>query len=552
MSKLLTYFNTLKYLKPEQIAFRVLKKFVHPKVNILSLPVSENVGYWKSVLLNNPKFLDKENVTFLNEESLVTSPECWNDETKAKLWLYNLHYFDDLNSFDSASKRELQQYWVERWVNENHPPVGNGWEPYPISLRVVNWIKAFLSGLNADKFVLDSLCKQVDFLSQDLERHLLGNHLFVNAKALVFAGCFFEGANADKWLNTGLAIYNKELNEQVLNDGGNYELTPMYHVIMLVDLLDLLNLFNAYPNRVSESVVFQTKAKAIKMLAFLERISHIDNQISFFNDAAFGIAPNNDVVFSYAKSLGLMCESDCLDELQVHDLIDTGYVSVKNSDYSLICDLANVGPDYQPGHAHADTLSYEWCLGGNRVLVNSGISEYGVSEERLRQRQLAAHNTVSINGLDSSEVWSGFRVARRAKIIDRNVSVSASEHIERKAEFFASHDGFKRQGVNCIHKRTWSASDTKIEITDELTGDYDNAVGSLHLHPDVTITSCTANHLVLQVSNYVVDINIDGSSIEIEDTTWHPEFGKVIANKKVTMVFNQNIVKTTITWNKNS
>ena len=79
-----------------------------------------------------------------------------------------------------------------------------------------------------------------------------------------------------------------------------------------------------------------------------------------------------------------------------------------------LLDVAPVGPDYLPGHAHADTLSFELSLFGQRVLVNSGTSQYEAGPERSRQRGTAAHNTVIVDGHDSSEVWAGFRVARRA------------------------------------------------------------------------------------------------------------------------------------------
>ena len=46
---------------------------------------------------------------------------------------------------------------------------------------------------------------------------------------------------------------------------------------------------------------------------------------------------------------------------------------------------------------------------------DSGTSTYERDSERLRQRGTAAHNTVQLGGVDSSEVWSGFRVGRRAR-----------------------------------------------------------------------------------------------------------------------------------------
>ena len=84
----------------------------------------------------------------------------------------------------------------------------------------------------------------------------------------------------------------------------------------------------------------------------------------------------------------------------------------------LIFDAAAVGPDYIPGHAHADTLSFELSIGRERVFVNTGTSQYGSNLARHSERRTAAHNTVEVNNADSSEVWSSFRVGNRAKIID--------------------------------------------------------------------------------------------------------------------------------------
>ena len=41
-----------------------------------------------------------------------------------------------------------------------------------------------------------------------------------------------------------------------------------------------------------------------------------------------------------------------------------------------LLDVARVGPDYLPGHAHADTLSFELSLYDRRTIVNCGISQY--------------------------------------------------------------------------------------------------------------------------------------------------------------------------------
>lgn len=546
--KIATYFHTLKYLKLTQIFNRIKKKIVHPKYHQISSGVSPCNGEWISYGLYNQKVLDDDEVIFLNHKGCVKNKTSWNNDHEAKLWLYNLHYFDDLCAVDSLSRGDSQLAFILRWMEENPPATGNGWEPYPTSLRIVNWVKAFLGHISPDQKILDSLAQQADYLSQDLETHILGNHLFVNAKALIFAGLYFDCENANGWLKTGLSIYTHELNEQVLADGGNFELTPMYHAIMLVDLLDLINIYSAYRNKIPEEVIDQTHTAVIKMLKWLTVMSHSDGEISFFNDAAFGIAPKNNVIFGYARALGFDVENVKYadDAIQLVDLFSSGYVSVKSSQFSLIADLAAIGPDYIPGHAHADTLSFELCLGKQRVFVNSGISEYGLSQERLRQRQTKAHNTVSVDDLNSSQVWSGFRVAKRASLRNRIIG----DVVNNKVSFSAEHDGFKKQNTNCIHSREWTVSTNTLDIIDTLVGKFEYAESYLHLHPDVTVLDIQGDMINLSLGDYLIKIKVKNAAITLANTCWHPEFGISVPNQKLCFKFNGSSMTVSCLWSK--
>ncbi|MDX2369610.1 MAG: alginate lyase family protein [Colwellia sp.] len=548
MTKLSIYFHTLKYLKFTQVYHRILKRFSHPKIHSVTGERVVVDGNWIAQEVYPQKFLNELDVEFLNHKGSVQDPSDWNTDKEEKLWLYNLHYFDDLNSTGSQSRHDLQLLWLNKWIDENPANKGgNGWEAYTLSLRIVNWTKAFLSGLEADKKMLNSLAQQADFLSQDLEKHLLGNHYFVNLKALLFAGCYLQGSDADKWLAIGLKDFEKELKEQVLGDGGSFELTPMYHAIMLTDLLDLFNLFKAFPSRVSTNVIELTRQTIVKMFGWLHIMSLSDDKVSFFNDSAFGIAPENVIIRDYATKLGFSVNQLEIPEekLFLYNMQNTGYVSVKTSNISLIADLSPVGPSYIPGHAHADSLSFELSLGESRVFVNSGTSLYGMSNERLRQRGTSAHNTVVINDNNSSEVWSGFRVARRADIGNRAIGKVTPE---QTVKFSAAHDGYKKQGVNCIHHRTWNVSLTSCEIYDTLQGDFDSAIGYLHLHPDVKIISYQNGKCILQSDKYEVELEVCGASLIIEDSTWHPEFGVVVPSKKLTLQYNKPRVIYKINW----
>ena len=169
-------------------------------------------------------------------------PADWQRADLEKLWLYNLHYFDDLRARDAAGRRAEQRALLERWVRENPPGMGVGWEPYPCSLRIVNWIKWALAGGELGPALEQSLALQAEHLSRHVEHHLQGNHLLANAKGLAFAGLFFSGAAAQRWLAAAVALLERQLPEQILADGGHCERSPMYHALVLEDLLDLINL----------------------------------------------------------------------------------------------------------------------------------------------------------------------------------------------------------------------------------------------------------------------------------------------------------------------
>ena len=113
-------------------------------------------------------------------------------------------------------------------------------------MRIVNWIKWCLNGQKLAPSQLDSLATQVQALAEQLEYHLLANHLLANAKALVFAGAFFHGPAGRPLAAAGPPDLPQQMAEQILADGGHFELSPMYHSIILEDLLDVLNLANAY------------------------------------------------------------------------------------------------------------------------------------------------------------------------------------------------------------------------------------------------------------------------------------------------------------------
>ena len=456
-----------------------------------------------------------------------------------RLWRYNLHYFDDLVAADAEARSELHKRLIRRWITENPPPKGTGWEPYPCSLRIVNWIKWVLSGNDFVPDMHESLAVQVDWLSKNLEWHLLGNHLFVNAKALIFAGAFFEGDSAQDWLKTGLKIFERELPEQVLADGGHFERSPMYHAIALEDLFDLLSIVRRYPGSVERDVVLEWEAVAKRMLDWLQVMTHPDDEIALFNDSAMGIALPPTSLRRYGRQLGISGKSI---NTALTDLPESGYVRVQDDDAVLFCDVGPIGPDYLPGHAHADSLGFELSIFETRWFVDSGCSLYETSGERLRQRGTSAHNTIVVNGQDSSEVWSSFRVARRARPVDVKV-----QSREDRVLVFAGHDGYRRLPGKILHHREFDFSNHSLTICDTISGMPQSAVANFLLHPDVQVRQADQGFLLEKNGQKVHFVSQRGDAMVV-DTTWHPEFGLSVPTQRISITLKDRRLVSTMRW----
>ncbi|GHD14274.1 heparinase II/III family protein [Tianweitania populi] len=472
--------------------------------------------------------------TFLNEAGLLNpnKPSAgWDDPARSKLWRYNLHYFDDLNAERAADRRGWHAALIGEWLKHNPPGQGTGWEPFPTSLRIVNWIKAALGGFTLPADAAHSLAIQTRWLSQRVEHHLSGNHFLANAKALCFAGAFFEGAEADAWFRQGSRILQRELPNQILPDGGHYELSPMYHALVLEDLLDLINLSRRFGTDQALQGLFKARINPVR--TWLAALSHPDGEIAFFNDAALGIAPTPATLNAYAARLGFGSAAALLPG--VKDLKQSGYVRVTRGPAVLLIDAADVGPVHQPGHAHADTLSFELSLHGKRVLVNGGTSEYGTGPERLRQRGTAAHNTLTIDGFDSSEVWSGFRVGRRAHPHDLHIVQGHNE-----TSITASHDGYRFLPGSPMHHRRWRLGAGTLTIQDEVSGPPRKAEARYHFAPDIKLYAQGNCGIAEQAGRLVLRWEVAEGLARIEADTHHPGFGVSLAAQCLILACDNN------------
>jgi uncharacterized heparinase superfamily protein len=228
------FYRTARHLRVSQLFGRARLHVWRPAAQLAAAPArrAQRVPLVPGAA-HAASMLAGDEFSFMCERHRIRGPGDWDNPRWPRLWLYNLHYFDDLHAAQAPARAAWHGALIARWIAENPPGRRVGWEPYPTSRRILSWVKFALRGGTLTPAALHSLAVQVRWLRQRLEWHLGGNHLLANALALLCAGAFFEGPEADAWLAQGRRLVARELAAQILPDGGHYERSPMYHALVL-------------------------------------------------------------------------------------------------------------------------------------------------------------------------------------------------------------------------------------------------------------------------------------------------------------------------------
>jgi len=325
----------------------------------------------------------------------VSSPP----DASTRLGRFHRQYGDDV--FEAARAGDLQETrrLVATWIEAHPPHVSDAWHPYPLSTRVGNWIGALtLLPELASPELSQSLWRQLRRLERNVEDDVLGNHVIRNARALVLGGASFGAPGLSR---RGVDLLRRELPEQVLPDGGHYERSPSYHLVVLRDLLEIQA---ASPH--------SWLAEAIdRMRAFAAALQRPDGAPALFNDGTIDV-PRLDL-------------PDPPEGMTVFP--DAGFVVVRDGLLWLAFRCGEAAPAFLPAHAHADALSFQLWWDGRPVVVDPGTYTYEPGADRDWFRGTRAHSTVTVDGRDQFRLWGAFRSGPLPKVSLRYAREQAVE-----------------------------------------------------------------------------------------------------------------------------
>lgn len=471
MNKIGLLWRTVRHLQRRQVVYQLVNRCrTKPR---LRWPNAVPKGYFLAFPeADKPVSYTNQTFTFLGLSAHFPDAVQWNYPEHGKLWTYTLNYFDYLNQPGLSPQEGLRL--IVDFMGQTNSLV-DGLEPYPTSLRIMNWVQFLCRHQIQDNSVNSHLFAQVQLLRRRLEYHLAGNHLLENSFALLMGALYFRH---QPWLQTASALLLGELSSQVLPDGAHEERSPVYHQLLLDRLLNVLMALRADNWHKEYPCLSGVEETARRMLAWLNGVTFANGDVPMVNDAAWGMAPTTAQLFRKATQIGLEMPEKTASTIGQA----SGYRMFRQPRYELLADVGLIGPDHQPGHGHADTFSFILHVDGQPVLADSGTSTYQTGPRRAWERSTAAHNTVVVDGKNSSEVWSSFRVGRRARVgllVDQETALSAW------------HTGY--QSIGLTHERTWLIKPTEISLRDRLTGRSWNSlipergVARFYFHPALPV-----------------------------------------------------------------
>lgn len=397
--------------------------------------------------------------------SFHSGADFWRSGDDDLLFAFHLHGFDAFARYASGERRhEHDAFWVrviESWLETQGRPVLPAWHAYPMSGRIAAWCSALSAGDWPEDLrdrMLRSLVRQSDVLRRSIEHDIGGNHVLRNAVGLIFAGVCLGKPHLER---RAIALLRRELETQVLADGGHEERSTAYHRTVLADLDDVAQLLK----RAADTVPPWLESARSRMSSWDDQMRGPDGALPLLNDGWEGPVRARE----HGPPLTV--------------LLSSGYVALRHGEDQAILDVGPVAPCHLPAHAHADVLSFVLWGDGAPLIVDPGTFTYS-GPDRVRFRATAAHNTLELDGIDQCELWGNFRAAFMPLV--EPVEIDPRDAV---TVVTARHGGYRRLDDPVTHERKFFwLPETGLVVIDTLKAARAHSARSrLHLAPGIHV-----------------------------------------------------------------
>jgi uncharacterized heparinase superfamily protein len=425
-----------------------------------------------------------------------------------------------LRAADTALARANARSLVKEFITiEGRSSARPAWEPNVVARRTLSWLSQspmLLDGADYEDYrrFLKVLSRGFWLLRRETGDGLAAEVELNAAIAMTaFALCVQGGATS---LKRAVAILNAQLVRQILLDGGPIGRNPQTLISLLFDLLPLRQAFAARGLSPPPELL-----NAIdRMIPALRMFRHGDGSLALFNGMGLTAPDRVAIVLSYDDTPGE----------PILNAPYSGYQRLEGGNALVLIDVGSPPPPIFSHTAHAGSLSFEFSLGADRIVVNCGSPGPHRPDLRAMARSSAAHSTLIVD--DASSCLFSAQAGMRGWFDDEILSGPEQIRVARtdgelETTLFASDDGYRRRyGLIRERKLALRRDGTRLEGLDRLTAspgsdlqDVNYAI-RFHIHPSVTLTPMTEGRGVRlrTASGVTLTFEADGLPVDVEES----------------------------------
>lgn len=404
----------------------------------------------------------------------------WEPDGVDDTWIKYIHSFEwlrDLKALGGYKGRMAARAMLGNWM-EQYPHYNDlTWRADIMGARLSNWLSSFtFFGDSANEEFQEqfyiSLARQIRHLSRTMPGNLAGIPMLQAIKGLAYAGLAVEGR--EQLLEQALNLLHKEINKQILSDGGHVSRNPQQLLEAIVILIDIRTALRqgGYP---CPEKILHALDRAVPALRFFR---HTDRHFALFNGCQEG---HEDLMKQALMHAGSRART-------LNSLPHTGYERMALGRGLIIMDTGKAPKWPHDTTSHAAPLAFEMSYGRERIIVNCG-SHPTNPDWQDTLRFTAAHSTLTIDDRNAYEIHKDGSLSRKAK----KVTLNREDHIGAVL-LDCDHDGYVP--VNGItHRRRLYYADQghdlrgedTLDCTTGLTKSHDITL-RFHLHPKVSVS----------------------------------------------------------------
>lgn len=410
-------------------------------------------------------------------------------ELPSRLFAERLHSFAWLRHIRAqkteeacALARDIVDDWIARYGRRRR---GIGWEPNVVAERVIAWLSHSTVVLNRAEAgfyrrFMKSLAYQVRYLRK-IARHTPQGEARLRQRIALAMASISMPTRAAYIRREGLRL-DRELEDQILADGGHVSRNPRALLEILLDLLPLrqtyINLGHDLPSKLIPTID--------RMYPALRFFRHQDGDLALFNGASATPASELMSVLRYDESGGKPFKA----------LPHMNYQRLSVNGTTLIVDAGQPLSPELSCSAHAGSLSFEMSSGRYRFIVNCGSPKWAGRSYRNMARATAAHSTVILDETSSSRIVKPKLAGAILLPGVSTVEVERRDDAHGNDWLKAVHDGYARD-YGYLHQREigLGSRGDKIKGHDRLIPIEGHeapvfpltAVARFHIHPAIAL-----------------------------------------------------------------